>query len=344
MKWRLILALVLFSAAACASVLGLRGRTRHRVFEHRAHLLQEISCIDCHGDMKNAGESGALHLPGTEKCVSCHEKPHTEQRCRDCHGQAWIEERTATAKHHLRFAHEVHLASVSGNCARCHIDVAEEVSPLLPPMASCLGCHQHEGQFDPLHCDTCHVDLKNEESRPASHVVHREDFVREHGAHAASSRDLCESCHSERFCASCHGVNVPTLPHRLEFDRPTLAGFHRANFRAHHREEAAADQGMCATCHTVDSCQRCHEQNGVSATGNPRFNPHPSGWVGAARNDHGPAARRDPVACASCHGGAGEMLCVDCHKVGGIGGNVHPPGWNSEKSLTDVPCRLCHTP
>jgi hypothetical protein len=61
-------------------------------------------------------------------------------------------------------------------------------------------------------------------------------------------------------------------------------------------------------------------------------------------NEHGRAARRDPASCASCHGGAGEMLCVGCHRVGGIGGNPHPPGWSSRQSLTDMPCRLCHTP
>jgi hypothetical protein len=57
------------------------------------------------------------------------------------------------------------------------------------------------------------------------------------------------------------------------------------------------------------------------------------------------SARIDPASCASCHGGAGEQLCVSCHKVGGVGGNIHGPGFASNKSKTrDVPCRQCHVP
>jgi hypothetical protein len=74
------------------------------------------------------------------------------------------------------------------------------------------------------------------------------------------------------------------------------------------------------------------------------LSPHPAGWVGVGigGNDHGPAARRDPAACASCHGGAGEQLCVSCHRVGGVGGSPHPPGWQSNQPRSALPCRLCH--
>jgi hypothetical protein len=73
--------------------------------------------------------------------------------------------------------------------------------------------------------------------------------------------------------------------------------------------------------------------------------PHGPGWSGmpGQGNEHGPAARRDPVACASCHGGAGEAMCATCHRVGGVGGSPHPAGWSSRRSRqTDLPCVLCH--
>jgi hypothetical protein len=35
-------------------------------------------------------------------------------------------------------------------------------------------------------------------------------------------------------------------------------------------------------------------------------------------------------------------LCVQCHKVGGVGGNPHPAGWSSKLSLDAMPCRMCH--
>ena len=76
-----------------------------------------------------------------------------------------------------------------------------------------------------------------------------------------------------------------------------------------------------------------------------RGSPHPPGWVGTRGSDnrHGLEARANPVSCASCHGGAGEALCVGCHRVGGPGGNPHPVGFSSHKPLSDLPCRLCHT-
>ena len=61
-----------------------------------------------------------------------------------------------------------------------------------------------------------------------------------------------------------------------------------------------------------------------------------------ADNAHVREARRDPTACASCHDGAGQSLCVGCHQVGGVGGSPHPPGWSSRVPLSAMPCRLCH--
>jgi hypothetical protein len=82
----------------------------------------------------------------------------------------------------------------------------------------------------------------------------------------------------------------------------------------------------------------------LGVAGESRRSPHPPGWVGPAPGDnaHGREARRDPTACASCHDGAGQRLCVGCHQVGGVGGNPHPPGWSSRVSLSAMPCRLCH--
>jgi hypothetical protein len=103
---------------------------------------------------------------------------------------------------------------------------------------------------------------------------------------------------------------------------------------------------VCSTCHSEPFCNECHLERRVSGIAEMARSPHPPGWVGAlaSQNLHGPAARRDPASCASCHGGAGEMLCVECHRVGGVGGNPHPPGFDSRKSLSELPCRLCHSP
>ena len=210
-------------------------------------------------------------------------------------------------------------------------------------MASCFGCHAHRDQWTLRDCDGCHVDLRGEGEPPDDHVVHDGDFIREHGVRAASDRELCASCHDDRSCTKCHGVNAPTLPWKLAVgDAPRTTGVHLSGFRSRHSLEARASAGLCSTCHTEDFCVQCHNALGVGAGSNAR-SPHPAGWVTASGGQHGLEARIDPLSCASCHGGGGEQLCVGCHRVGGPGGSPHGPGFTSNKDrLRDQPCRLCH--
>ncbi|MCU0683461.1 MAG: hypothetical protein MUF34_14670 [Polyangiaceae bacterium] len=332
------------AASACAGVLGFKPGPPSRPFEHRAHADAGVNCLSCHAGVRGAGDEGALHLPATTTCVGCHRRPHDARPCEGCHGEPTARAGAELARTHLRFEHKRHMRAVAGDCVRCHVEAgAEAPASLRPTMALCFGCHQHRDQWALRDCDGCHVDLGAERVLPTSHLVHEGDFLREHGVRAASARDLCASCHQERMCASCHGRTTPALPWRLSFDEPRLTGLHRAGFRSRHAEEARAQPGLCATCHTEASCQSCHEASGRAGDG--ARSPHPPGWLRPGRGGgmHGQQARIDPVSCASCHGGAGEQLCVDCHRVGGPGGTPHGPGFTSSRDKTgDVPCRFCH--
>ncbi len=327
---------------ACAAMLGIKA-VGDKPFEHRAHVLQGIHCFQCHQGAEVAGESGAMHLPDTQDCVSCHEQPHNPSACNQCHGSHTLRQQAVVAREHLKFEHPAHVDAAKGNCIRCHMDVGTGDGPLRPSMATCFTCHRHEKQWQVTDCDGCHVDLQVERSLPESHVVHGPDFMREHGVRAASEGQLCTTCHSERTCAACHGTTLPALPSRLHFDQPERADMHRAGFLARHSLEARSDPAACVTCHSESSCRSCHSREKVAA-GEGRASPHPQGWVGlpGEPNPHGSAARLDPVSCASCHSGAGEQLCVSCHRVGAAGGNPHPAGFNSQKAWTEMPCRLCH--
>ncbi len=344
----LVLALPL-GLAACAGLLGIkRERAGEAPFPHRAHVTKGVACTNCHVGIASATDHGPVHLPTNETCRSCHAKPHDERACLGCHGETHERQRIELTKEHLRFEHGRHVAADAGECVRCHAAIGEsrDVS-LLPPMVACFRCHQHEKQFAVRDCDGCHVDLPAERVKPETHLVHDGDFVREHGVRAAASRDLCSTCHTERQCLGCHGAGVaPALPARLGFDSPRGTGLHRAGFRSRHAEESRANPGLCTTCHAEPTCRSCHEREGVSAGGGRKAGPHPKGWLLAGRGggEHGGAARRDPASCASCHGGAGEQLCVGCHRVGGPGGSPHGPGFRSTKDKTrDVPCRQCHS-
>jgi hypothetical protein len=304
-----------------------------------------VGCASCHAAVREAGDDDPVTAPDDATCVECHAPPHDPRPCLDCHGDPADIDRARMARRYLRFAHREHLGRLKGNCARCHVDVAEPGQALLPSMPTCLGCH--EDAFQVGRCDRCHQDLEAEGARPESHLVHGVDFVREHGVKASTAPELCRACHRESDCAGCHGRTVPALPARRTFDAPDVAGLHRAGFAARHAEEARAQPGLCVTCHAVSSCESCHTAQGLTPSASLRLDPHPPGWTSivAGESLHGRAARRDPASCASCHGGTGEQLCVDCHRVGGVGGTVHPPGWRSNLDpRADHPCRLCHGP
>jgi len=341
---RAAIGVALCGLVACAGVLGLT-RSGPRAFPHRAHVIAGVSCTRClasAGDGVSAG-SPTLRLPDDASCTTCHQKPHDPRSCLGCHVAPGALAALAEARDHLIFDHRRHLDGVAnGNCMRCHTGVADGDDHMRPAMTTCFRCHDGDAARDARRCDACHRGLADQAMLPATHLAHDGDWMREHGTRAASSSDLCESCHKAAFCAGCHGRTVPALPAARRFADPFAASVHRAGFVARHSLEARAEPGVCATCHAPERCVSCHAARGVA--GDQHASPHPRGWIGltAADNQHGREARRDPAACASCHGGAGEALCVTCHAVGGVGGNPHPPGWSSRQSLGSMPCRMCH--
>jgi len=331
---------LLVGLTACAGVLGLT-HTGPQPFPHRKHALAGVSCTTCHAGI-DRDDGHSLHLPDDRTCIGCHQKPHDTHPCLGCHAAPNALPELAEARDHLVFDHASHFGPSRGDCVRCHIGVKEGDERMRPPMATCFLCHDHDAARDARKCDACHRNLEDGTTLPQSHLAHDGDWLREHGTRAASSGDLCQSCHRDKFCAECHGKTVAILPATARFDDPFAPTIHRAGFESRHALEARAEPGACATCHSSDRCASCHASLGVS--GSDRRSPHPPGWVGPtpADNAHGREARRDPTACASCHDGAGQALCVGCHKVGAIGGNPHPPGWSSRISPSALPCRLCH--
>jgi len=342
-KLTLLLFMVLVAAVACGRVLGIKPPDV-KPFPHTAHTNKGINCRECHAGVNTSTHADATHIPGTAACVKCHQKPHDARECSNCHGLGYVRENVQANLENLKFDHKSHVEREHGQCIRCHRGILDNSDHVRPTMAVCLSCHAHQDDFAMRDCDRCHKDIRGERVLPSTHVVHEGDWLREHGDRAASERDLCSTCHAERFCAGCHGKTVPALPEKQAFDDPLRAGVHRAGFMSRHPLEAKNQPGMCTTCHTPDSCESCHTKNNVSPASGAR-SPHPPGWLGlrGEPNDHGRAAWQDPTECAGCHSGAGEKLCVGCHKVGGMGGNPHRPGWTSHKRpLYDEPCRSCH--
>lgn len=154
----------------------------------------------------------------------------------------------------------------------------------------------------------------------------------------------------------------PTLVPRVEPGQLTAPEFnigkargeppadHRGDYLHRHGTAARANPERCASCHTENSCLRCHAGDA------PPQKIHPPGFLAYHPID----AQNDPGSCGTCH--AAETFCKDCHQLSRFtssgGGQVapgvgfHPASWlggapgpehgrAARRDLTS--CTSCHT-
>jgi len=346
------LLLLLVPAAACTRLAAQEGKHASEAdgvhFSHAAHAKASVPCLACHEEIYDAKTLEGKFLPAEAKCLECHKEKKAQGDCGFCHRDpghpATYPPREAT----LRLSHADHIERVKEDCARCHLKLSEltRAESTVPPMSTCTGCHEHQAELDASKCNGCHVDLRRFPLAPLTMFSHQGNFVRQHGPAARASAEGCAQCHDQTFCADCHARTV-ALPIEAKFPERVTADFiHRADYVSRHAVEARADSAMCSRCHGQSFCDSCHTAENLTPTGgNPR-NPHPPGFSFPGPNSHGPLARRDIAACASCHDQGAKSNCVDCHRVGGIGGNPHPMGWTGKHPKDEIDrnpmCLTCH--
>lgn len=321
-------------------------------FPHRQHLAELecggagqkacLSCASCHQGSDE--KQGTWSQPRVESCSSCH-KDATEAFTRSIRPAI----ATQPAGKAITFAHDPHLKlpSVKGQCVGCHQGAVtvEGGEPLFPPMATCLSCHEHREQFDTGVCTNCHQQNDLRQLLPASFLRHDAAWTKRHGHQARAQPQACETCHSQTSCDSCHDATRPGTPAVRNPEAIERELVHRFDFLTRHAIESESEPGSCSTCHAKTECDACHVARGVSAVRQGAEGPHPALWssgLGAARNTHGLAARRNIASCAACHDQGPVSNCVRCHKVGGSGGTPHPAGWRSTAPITNAECSACH--
>lgn len=331
-RWRWIVgAWAIGLAFACVSQVR---RQNHAKF-HQEHAGQ-VECAHCHEDTLRSERLGVAKGPHEERCLDCHEK--TEKRCESCHkakdGAQTCDFRPRTSG--IEFSHAKHLEVVEGRCQECHSEgSASSAKEIRPPrmLEVCMSCHRRD--FREIRCKACHSDLVENPVRPVRLFSHDADFRKRHAELAKGDERVCAHCHRPDFCSDCHtrlDVLVPEikLSERVDRDLP-----HRHDFLTRHAIEARADPSRCWTCHEIRQCNECHQARKAGG--------HPPGWMDRSSGSfHGREARRDIVACASCHDRGWESNCVRCHRVGGAGGNPHPPGFGSRLGKGSPVCRACH--
>lgn len=343
----LALALALLLGAACTARLWTR-------FPHAKHLGTAecggpgqqpcLSCTSCHNWASEAAVG--WEKPGVEKCEGCHQVSEPKYSLARSTRSPGSPKPAALS---IRFNHQQHLSmeEIGGQCLKCHQGAVGDTSgkPLFPPMATCLGCHEHQAEFAQNSCARCHAPGDLRGLKPVSFLAHTEGWMRRHASFARDAAATCATCHAQTQCDACHDA---TQPLRAELRAPEALDssfVHRFDFLSRHALESRSQPALCASCHQKQDCDACHVRRGVSgAAADPR-NPHPASWaVGtfATSNEHGRAARRDIASCAACHEQGAASNCVRCHKVGGFGGSPHPAGFRSSQR-TDAPsCAACH--
>ncbi len=190
----------------------------------------------------------------------------------------------------LLYTHEEHFATGVSDCSVCHPGNTHEPDTInKPTMTRCFTCHGLTSvAIAPGECSTCHPPGMPE--TPETHQVERW-LPTAHGERAKTDRFECLTCHRERFCTSCHGLELPH-PQGWE-DVPHAEAFFELGSK------------NCAQCHprapeVRDDCDTCHHPEG----------PQRVGWRAA----HAQAVTdRGAEDCFECHD---PSTCVTCHLQG----------------------------
>lgn len=338
-------AVVLVAGGACSKRLLTR-------FPHELHLAElecgkpgTPDCLSCNTCHAGTPDQSTWVKPPQSVCERCHQQNESQKYA--------ISVRPVTAArpaaYDIRFGHDKHLKmpEIKGQCVKCHAGAVQAAGgkPLFPPMNTCRGCHKHEEQFAANECTPCHKPNQLRGLKPLSFLSHDANWMRRHGTLARDELAMCSMCHAQTQCDACHDATQTIRTEVRNPDAIQRQYVHRFDFLSRHGIEAQSQPAMCVSCHQKQDCDACHMERGVSGGLVDGHNPHPPNWsgnAGAATNLHGAAARRDISSCAACHEQGAASNCVRCHKVGGFGGNPHPPGWSSTLGTDSGSCAACH--
>ncbi len=348
---RLALALLaLFVAVGCRRVEAPAVRADAIRFTHGPHLRAGATCPQCHERVvdpaADASRARNLALPSQAVCEGCHTRP-AERACAYCHTDPRNPATYPRRDRELNFSHSSHVARERGGCVSCHAvdadtSTVQRFEPAIPSMDTCAS-RCHGADMRAMNCARCHRSLERYGVEDLALVRHAPGFARRHGPEARASGGLCAQCHDADFCSRCHAPSAGAPLADLEPMSVARDFVHRGDFQARHADEARLSQNTCTRCHGVEMCDGCHRTSGVGGGVGPRA-AHPVGWLDPhSPRSHAREARRNILACASCHESDAVQTCTPCHRAGGGAGNPHPPGFAAGIDRTQhAVCLACH--
>ncbi|HSQ29978.1 MAG TPA: cytochrome c3 family protein [Gemmatimonadaceae bacterium] len=236
-------------------------------------------------------------------------------------------------------------------CAGCHVGIASgDAAKAFPTQQTCAACHngrdeREVGWSGPTHrptnvvfSHTEHAKVSAEARTPALCVnchATGSDTAWMHVRAAAGGG--CVTCHtnatSEHLAetAACRTCHRPLAESREltaamigAFPQPRSHG--NLDFASNHAPRSEASIAQCATCHTRESCARCHvnapQVRAISRLepdarvaelmrGRAAVYPTPASHRDASWSvTHGAAATKSIATCANCHA---QTSCRTCH-------------------------------
>jgi len=247
------------------------------------------------------------------------------------------------------FPHARH-AKLFPNCVGCHEGILTgDASRTLPGSAVCASCHNGR---DVKTVSWTGTSTKRPNNLRFSHTVHATKSMARGGlatctsCHAAEADTTwmhvrhaeaagCITCHEApehlaetATCKTCHSTLVDarglTPAQITAFPKP--ASHAQAGFASAHAPRTSADVARCATCHTRESCARCHanattvpviaqlgsdKRVAELMRGRAALYPTPTSHTNASWEfEHGLAADKGAQSCANCHT---QASCRSCH-------------------------------
>lgn len=195
------------------------------------------------------------------------------------------------------------------DCVACHPSILDSDTIggqlSLPTMKECASCHENASlvgqEYLIENCQVCHKTI-TADMRPLARdgispsIVHSEAFRRHHEEAARAEDNQCRYCHVETLnaqqdnCSGCHSAMQPRNHRVVRFNETT------------HGRLAAMDRKACATCHTSDSCNICHNIP-------PRS--HLPLALFRQGSTHRTLAMINLRSCFTCH--TFENTCMECH-------------------------------
>ena len=268
------------------------------VFNHKKHVVRNINCQQCHGDVQELELATRDQLPRMRGCFGCHQQTEAargeaKSACENCHikggASAGGRIKTVFASGVLQPPRWLHNAGHTPDFIQRHKMVAANDSQF------CANCHKED------FCVGCH------DGRVRPRNIHPNDYISMHPVEARLATQKCTSCHREQsFCLGCHqrvGVSMtgPTGARDSGRFHPPKADWSDPPRKpGHHSFEAMRNINACVSCHVERDCVVCHGGSGIGGG----FNPHIKGFAGGCTTQ----LRRNPRPCFVCHDPGAAVL------------------------------------